>query len=89
VKEYAQAKGVLAKLGVALELAADLSRENGVPEMAEYCKRVPCNSSRPHVDFVPGGSVTGMHLMRADTCIEEHASGAGFPLTSVVPFITF
>jgi hypothetical protein len=67
LKEYAQAEGVLAKLGVASESAADLSRENGVPETVEYCKKVPCNSTRPHVDFVLGGSVTGMHLMHADT----------------------
>jgi hypothetical protein len=40
LKEYAQAEGVSAELGVASELVADLSRENGVPEMAEYCKKV-------------------------------------------------
>ncbi len=51
----------------------DLSRENRVPEMAEYCKNVPCNSARPHVDVAPGRSVTGTRLTRADTCIEEHA----------------
>jgi hypothetical protein len=35
LKEYAQAEGVSAKLGVASELAADLSCRNGVPETAE------------------------------------------------------
>jgi hypothetical protein len=30
--------------------------------MAEYCKKVVCNSARPYVDFVLGGSVT-------DTCL--------------------
>jgi hypothetical protein len=89
LKEYARAEGVSAKLGVVSESAADLSCENRVPEMVEYYKKVPCNSARPHVDFVLGRSVTSMRLTRADTCIEEHASGVWFPLTSVVPFITF
>jgi hypothetical protein len=89
VKEYAQAEGVLVELGVASELTADISHVNGVPEMAEYYEKVPCNSARPHVDAVLNGSVAGMRLMRADTCIEEHASGVWFPLTSVVCFITF
>jgi hypothetical protein len=89
LKEYAQAKGVSVKLGVAWESMADLSCENGVPETAEYCERVPCNSGRPYVDFVLGGSVTDMCLTRADRCIKEHVSGLQFPLTSVVRFITF
>jgi hypothetical protein len=89
LKEYAQAEGVLVELGVASELVADFSRKNGVPETVEYYKKVPCNYGRPHVDIVPGGSVTGTCLMRADTCIKECASGVRFPLTSVVPFITF
>ncbi len=67
VKKYAQAEGVSAKLRVALELAADLSPENGVPETAEYCEKVLPNSARPHVDVVPGRNGTGMCLMRADT----------------------
>jgi hypothetical protein len=67
MKEYARAEGVWAKLGVASELAPDLSRGNGVPEMAEYCEKVPSSSTRPHVDLVPGRKGTGMHLMRADT----------------------
>ncbi len=58
LKEYARAEGVSAKLGVALKSAADPSCKNGVPEMVEYYKKVPRNSARPHVDFVPGGSVT-------------------------------
>jgi hypothetical protein len=52
LKGYARAEGVSAELGVASELAADLSRENGVPEMAEYCEKVPRNSTRPHKDVV-------------------------------------
>ncbi len=67
MKECAQAEGVLAKFGVALELAADLSRENGVSETAEYCEKVPCTSARPHIDLVPDGNGTGMDLKRADT----------------------
>jgi hypothetical protein len=67
LKEYAQAEGVSAKFGVALELGADLSCGNGVSEMAEYCERVPCTSARPHVDLVPGGNGTGMRLTHADT----------------------
>jgi hypothetical protein len=89
MKEYAKAEGVLVKLRVASELTADLSHENRVPETAEYCKKVLCNSTRPHIDVVPGRSVTGTGLTRAGTCIEEHASGVWFPLTSVVHFITF
>jgi hypothetical protein len=79
----------LVELGVASESTADLSLENRVPEMAEYCKKVPSNSARPHIDVVPGRSVTGKCLMGADTYIQEHASGVQFPLTSMVCFITF
>jgi hypothetical protein len=43
---------------------ADLSHENGVSEIAEYCEKVPCTSARPHVDLVPGGNGTGMCLTR-------------------------
>jgi hypothetical protein len=67
LKEYARAERVSAKLGVALELAADLSRKNGVPEMADYCEKVPHNSARPHVDVVLGGNGTGTCLTSADT----------------------
>jgi hypothetical protein len=67
LKEYAQAEGVSAKLGVASELAVDLSRRNRVPETAEYCEKVPHSSARPHVVLVPGGNATGMCLARADT----------------------
>jgi hypothetical protein len=66
-----------------------LSHKNEVPEMVEYYEKVPCNSTRPHVDFVPGGSMTVKRLTHAGTCIEERASGVWFSLTSVVPFITF
>jgi hypothetical protein len=59
MKEYAQAEGVLAKLGVALELAADLSHGNGVPETAEYCEKTLQSSARPHVDLVLGRNWTG------------------------------
>ncbi len=89
LKEYAQVEGVLVELGVASALTADLSHKNGMPEAAEYYEKVPYNSPRPHVDFVPDGSVTGMRLTLADTCIEEHASGVWFSLASVVRFITF
>jgi hypothetical protein len=67
LKEYAQAEGVSTKLGVASELAADLSHRNGVPETGEYCEKVPHSSVRPHVDKVLGRNVTGTCLMRADT----------------------
>ncbi len=67
LKEYARVEGVSAELGVASELALDLSRGNGVPETAEYCEKVPRTSTRPHVDLVPGGNGTGMHLTHADT----------------------
>ncbi len=89
LKDYVQAEGVSVELGVALELTADLSHKKGVPEMAEYHEKVLCNSARPHVEFVPGGSGTGTCLTRADTCIEEHASGVWFSFTSVVRFTTF
>jgi hypothetical protein len=89
LKEYAQAEGVLVKLGVASESTADLSHVNGVPETAEYYKKILCNSARPQVDFLPGESVTCTHLTPADTCIKEHASGVWFSLSSVVCFITF
>jgi hypothetical protein len=88
LKEYAQVEGVSVELRVALELTADLSHKNGVPETAEYYKKVPCNSARPHINVAPDGSVTGTRLKRADTCIKEHASGVWFPLTSVVHFTT-
>jgi hypothetical protein len=67
LKEYAQAEGVLTELRVASESAVDLSHRNGVPEMAEYCEKVPRSSARPHIDLVLGGNGTGMHLMCADT----------------------
>jgi hypothetical protein len=67
LKEYAQAEGVSAKLGVASESAADLSRGIGVPEMAEYCEKVLHSSARPHVDIVQGRNRTGMRLTHADT----------------------
>ncbi len=67
MREYAQAEGVSPKLGVALESAADLSRGNGVPEMAEYCEKVPHSCAMPHIGVVPGRNGTGMRLMRADT----------------------
>jgi hypothetical protein len=88
LKEYARVDGVLVELGVASESTADLSHKNRVPEMTEYYEKVPFNSARPHVEFVPGGSVTGMRLTHADTCIEEHVSGVWFSLTSVVCFTT-
>jgi hypothetical protein len=66
-KEYARVEGVSAKLGVALELAVDLSRRNVVPETAEYCEKVLRSSARPHVDLVPGGNGTGTCLTHADT----------------------
>ncbi len=50
-----------------LESAADLSHGIGVSEMTECWEKVPCTSARPHIDIVPGGNETGMHLMCADT----------------------
>jgi hypothetical protein len=82
-------EGVSVELGVTSELMADFSHIIGVPETAGNYEKVLCNSARPHVDFVPGGSVTGTSLMHADTCIKEHASGVQFSLTSVVCFTTF
>jgi hypothetical protein len=67
LKEYARAEGVSAELRVASESAVDLSCRNRVPEMVEYCEKVPRSSARPHVDLVPGRSETGMRLNRADT----------------------
>ena len=67
LKEYAQAEGVSAKLGVASELVIDLSHENGVSETAEYCEKVPCTSTRLHIDLVLGRNGTGMCLMHSDT----------------------
>jgi hypothetical protein len=67
MKENAQAEGESAKLRVALELAVDLFCGNRVPEMAEYCEKVPGTSARPHIDLVPGGNGTGTCLTRADT----------------------
>jgi hypothetical protein len=67
LKEYAQAEGVSAKLRVASESVADLFHGNRVPEMAEYCEKVPHSSTRPHIDLVPGGNGTGMRLTYADT----------------------
>ncbi len=67
MKEYAQAEGVLAKLRVASESVVDLSHGNGVPEMAEYCEKVPGSSTRPHIDLVLGGNGTGTRLTHADT----------------------
>ncbi len=67
MKEYAQAEGLSAKLGVVSELAVDLSQGNGVPETAEYCEKVPCTSARPHIDLVPSRNGTGTRLTRADT----------------------
>jgi hypothetical protein len=64
LKEYAQAEGVPVKLGVALESTSDLSWKNGVSETPEYYKKVPCNSAKPYVDFLPGRSVTDMCLRR-------------------------
>jgi hypothetical protein len=56
--------------------------------MVEHYKKVLCNSARPHVDFEPDGSVTGTCPTRTDTCIDEHASGVWFPITSVDHFTT-
>ncbi len=67
LKQYAQAEGVSAELGVASELVVDLSCNNGVPETAKHCEKVPCSSARPHVDLVPGKNGTGTRLTRADT----------------------
>jgi hypothetical protein len=67
LKEYAQAEGVLAGFGVDSESVSDLSHGIGVSELVEYQEKVQRTSTRPHVDLIPGGNGTGMHLMRADT----------------------
>jgi hypothetical protein len=67
LKEYAQAEGVPAEFGVDLEAASDFSCGIGVSEMAECWEKVQRTSARPHVDLVPGGNGTGMHLTRVDT----------------------
>ncbi len=67
LKEYVQAEGVSAGFGVDSESASDLSRGIRVSEMAECWEKVQITSTRPHVDLVPDGNGTGMHLMRADT----------------------
>jgi hypothetical protein len=67
LKEYAQAEGVPAELGVASESVIDLTHGNGVSETAEYCEKVPCTSARPHVDLIPGRNGTSTRLTRADT----------------------
>jgi hypothetical protein len=66
LKEYARAEGVLAGFGVDSESVSDLSHGIGVSEMTEYWEKVQRTSARPHVDLVPGGNRTGMHLTRAD-----------------------
>jgi hypothetical protein len=66
LKEYAQAKGVLAGFGVDLELVSGLSRGIGVTEMAEYWEKVQRTSARPHVDLIPGRNGTGTCLTHAD-----------------------
>ncbi len=65
LKEYARMEGVLDRFGVDLESASDLSCEIRVSETAECCEKVQHTSARPHVDLVPGGNGTGMHLTRA------------------------
>ncbi len=55
------------EIHVDLKSASDLSRRIRVSEMAEYWEKVQRTSARPHVDLVPGGNGTGMHLTRADT----------------------
>jgi hypothetical protein len=67
MKKYARAEGVLAGIGVDLELVSDLFRGIGVSEMAEYWEKVQRTSARPHVDLIPGVNGTGMRLTRADT----------------------
>jgi hypothetical protein len=67
MKEYAQAEGVSAGFGVALESASDPSREIGVSEKVECWEKVQRTSARPHIDLVPGKNGTGMRQMRADT----------------------
>jgi hypothetical protein len=67
VKEDARVEGVSARFGVDLELASDLTCGIEVSEMAECWEKVQRTSARPHIDLVPGGNGTGMHLTRADT----------------------
>ncbi len=67
MKEYAQAEGVLARFGVDLESASDLSCRIEVSETAECWEKVQRTSTRPHVDLVPGGNGAGTCLTRADT----------------------
>ncbi len=66
LKEYAQVEGVSIKLGVALELAEDLSHGNRAPEMAENCEKVSHSSARSHINVVPEGNGTCMCMTRAD-----------------------
>ncbi len=67
LKEYARVEGVLDGFGVDLESVSDISHGIGVSEMAECWEKVQRTSARPHVDLVPGGNGTGMHLTHADT----------------------
>ncbi len=67
MKEYAQAEGVSAGLGVDSESASDLSCGIRVSETAECWEKVQRTSAEPHIDLVPGGNGTGMRLMYADT----------------------
>jgi hypothetical protein len=67
LKEYAQAEGVLARFGVDLELASDLSQGIGVSETVKCWEKVQCTSARPHIDLVPDRNGTGMRPMHADT----------------------
>ncbi len=67
LKKYARTEGLLARFGVDLELASDLSRGIGVSEMAECWEKIQHTSVRPHADLVPGKNRTGTRLMRADT----------------------
>jgi hypothetical protein len=74
LKEYAQAKGVLVELGVALESTSDLSWKNGVSKTAEYSNKILCNSARPHVDFVLVRNVTDMCLTRVSRNMPQEFS---------------
>jgi hypothetical protein len=67
LKEYARVEGVSAGFRVDSESASDLSRGIGVSETAECWEKVQRTSARPHIDLVPGGTGTGMHLTGADT----------------------
>jgi hypothetical protein len=60
VKEYARMEGVLARFGVDLELASDLSCGIRVSKMAECCEKVHCTFG------TPGGNGTGTDLMHTD-----------------------